>query len=210
MAVLDLTPDPAPGLKAASVPSAGDPAAHADEVERLNDVIGLLLRKLAEARIDKTTGLPDRADFIEQAETLLRDPQNVYVLFLDLCEFKPINDTYGHLVGDVVLKAQAARLRAWCEQLGGFGVVGRYGGDEFVAAVRLDDPNTLGTEVSALRAGLASPVVYNGTALSAPASIGLAEAGPGRSLNALLQVADLAMLQVKKAGRPVRRFEIGA
>jgi diguanylate cyclase (GGDEF)-like protein len=207
MSALDLIPDPDPSRSQETtreLPN-GDIAAYAAEIARLNLVVRTLSRQLAEARVDRLTGLPDREGWIAHATTLLRDPTDAFVLLLDLCGFKTVNDTHGHLVGDALLRTQAARLRQWCEQLAGYGIVGRFGGDEFLAAFRLYDPAALDRELCALNDYLAQPAEQDGIWLQAPAVIGVAQAAAGRPLRALLQTADLAMYQAKHDGCPWKK-----
>ena len=118
---------------------------------------------------------------------------------LDIDHFKRVNDTYGHLAGDAVLRAVAARLQA---HIRAGDIVARLGGDEFVvllAAPRSDAD----LEVLALRLGAAvrQPVEFHGQALTVGASTGIARSPrDGRTLTELMRSADQAMYQAKQSG----------
>ncbi len=87
---------------------------------------------------DELTGLPTRHLFFDQLEMLIkqRGENWLVVLFMDLDNFKPINDEYGHVLGDQVLKEIASRLR---DNLRSEDLICRLGGDEFVVAFKIDD-----------------------------------------------------------------------
>ena len=103
-----------------------------------------------EARHDSLTGLLNHKAFVDRLEALVARREHVAVLFMDLDDFKPINDTYGHATGDQVLALSAARLAACAH---GSGVAARIGGDEF--ALLLPGADRAGTDrVSAHRGKL--------------------------------------------------------
>jgi diguanylate cyclase (GGDEF)-like protein len=163
-----------------------------------------LQRQLAAARIDPLTGLPTRAAWTAQADRIIHTPTNGTarhcVLLLDLNGFKEVNDTYKHAAGDALLKVQAKRLTAWCEDRGERGEPGRLGGDEMVAAITFDTRD-IEHELDHLGAILAKPMLWNGTKIYAPASIGVALADEHGTtpLGVLLGAADHAMYEAKKA-----------
>lgn len=175
-------------------------------------------RKQAEARIrhlaehDSLTGLVNRARLHQRLEEALaqarRETTGVAVLMLDLDEFKPVNDTHGHAVGDALLQAVAGRLRA-CAQPGD--TVARLGGDEFVMLL----PQVRGMDealarAEALRDSLSQAYALPQTAstgetlprMRVSCSVGLA-IYPDHANDAtrLLQRADQAMYLAKQAGR---------
>lgn len=177
-------------------------------VSALVAVSGTLLlrsRKNAElARIDEVSGLPNRRAFVEQLEALLerRHPDGrIAVLYVDLDGFKPINDAFGHAVGDRVLRACGGRLRA---ELRPDDAVARLGGDEFGAILcRIDEP-AASAVADRLRAALEQPIVLAERTIRVGASIGIAlvpEAGttPG----VVLRAADEAMYRRKRARREI-------
>lgn len=167
-------------------------------------------RKLAESAItylahhDMLTGLPNRrllADRIEQAIVRAkRSGAEFAVMFLDLDNFKPINDTYGHDVGDQLLQLVARRVTV---SLRAEDTVGRQGGDEFIVLLEsLVYPGALAMVVEKIQSALATPFTINGYALCASASIGIAVyPSDGVTVEALFKNSDRAMYLAKKAGR---------
>jgi diguanylate cyclase (GGDEF)-like protein/PAS domain S-box-containing protein len=160
---------------------------------------------------DPLTNLPNRELFTEVLERKLRQAARsgatVAVIFLDIDNFKLINDGLGHQTGDELLRKVADRLAA---RLRGEDVVARFGGDEF--AIVLDDLRsaTEAAEVAQrLRAELARPVVAGGVEHFLTVSIGIALATPSEeqiTSEDLLREADLAMYGAKERGRDT--FEI--
>ncbi|RKS79944.1 diguanylate cyclase (GGDEF)-like protein [Motilibacter peucedani] len=170
-------------------------------------VLAASLANLAAWRLNEQQGLRDpltgMANRTLLEETLTRmltgSAHPVSVLFVDLDDFKTINDTRGHAAGDEVLRTVAERLRS-CVR--GGDVVARLGGDEF--AVLVDGPSAAADTVGArvLRA-LREPVVVDGRSLFLGASVGVADtsATPERTAQSLLLGADLAMYAAKGAGK---------
>jgi diguanylate cyclase (GGDEF)-like protein/PAS domain S-box-containing protein len=153
---------------------------------------------------DTVTGLANRValrDRLSQALALLeRQPGRIALLFVDLDNFKAINDSYGHETGDKVLSEVARRLVGVARRAD---TVARLGGDEFVmlcTALRDDDdPRLLGDRV--IRA-IAQPFIENGVDLSVTASAGIVLTGdPLADPGQLLQDADIAMYRAKDAGK---------
>jgi diguanylate cyclase (GGDEF)-like protein/PAS domain S-box-containing protein len=176
--------------------------------------------KRAEANIhelayyDPLTHLPNRRSLYRQLGRLLGNARRANalhaVIFMDLDNFKVLNDTRGHDAGDELLREAAARIK---QQLRGWDMVARIGGDEFV--MMLED---LGEDIKAavihagavaekLRQALAEPYMLRGSLLHSSASLGIALfRGSDESLDSVLQHADLAMYQAKAAGRNCLRF----
>jgi len=153
---------------------------------------------------DALTGLPNRALILDRIGHLLvrgrRDGSPVVVLFLDLDNFKDINDTLGHGAGDQLLREVATRLSG---AVRGGDTVGRLGGDEFVVLV--DDATTVAeAEVAAGRIleALATPIPVAGLAvpLAVTASIGIAMGDRQRPAD-LLRDADIALYRAKARGK---------
>lgn len=182
-------------------------------------VIDITERKHAEeimrrsALHDPLTNLPNRALTQEFADHLLAASRRARacsaVMFIDLDRFKPINDTYGHHVGDAVLKEVASRLQH-CVR--GEDVVGRLGGDEFIAVLshvrRVDEATRVATHVLAR---LCDPyeIQESGTRLrlELSPSIGISfYPEHGEDLASLIECADVAMYAAKAAGRATFRF----
>ncbi|WP_332673133.1 sensor domain-containing diguanylate cyclase [Aromatoleum sp.] len=162
---------------------------------------------------DPLTNLPNRALTHEFADHLLAASRRARacsaVMFIDLDRFKPINDTYGHHVGDAVLKEVANRLQH-CVR--GEDVVGRLGGDEFVAVLshihRIDEATSAATHVLA-RLSEPYEILGNGTGvrLELSPSIGISLFPEhGEDLASLIECADVAMYAAKTAGRGTFRF----
>jgi len=160
------------------------------------------------AHYDALTDLPNRALFHERLkEELTRIPQGeqLAVYYIDIDEFKSVNDSLGHLIGDELLKSVAVSLSR-C--IGDSGFVARLGGDEFAivqtGVVSTEDVIDLVTRAfDAIRA----PIECLGHQLTADASIGIALAPKhGTDLDRILKNADLAMYAAKAAGRRTYRF----
>jgi diguanylate cyclase (GGDEF)-like protein len=154
---------------------------------------------------DALTGLPNRTLILDRVEQMLarasRTQTPVAALFIDLDNFKSINDTLGHAVGDSLLQAVAARLEGVVRQAD---ALGRLGGDEFVVIVE-ELSLTAGPELVAERllAALEPPFNLGPTGeihLTVSASIGVA-AGERTSAADLLRDADIAMYRAKWDGR---------
>jgi diguanylate cyclase (GGDEF)-like protein len=159
---------------------------------------------------DELTGLANRRQFYAVAPTILRvHGCTAAVLVLDLNGFKPINDTFGHHVGDEVLRQVARRLALHT----GGDLVARLGGDEFAAVLtrRCESPSAYWWQRTAatLSANLAEPMWISGRVLTVTASIGVALAGPQTSIEDLVRRADVAMYQSKAVQSDASRREPG-
>jgi diguanylate cyclase (GGDEF)-like protein len=167
----------------------------------VHDYGRLAIRYQELASVDGITGVYNRRHFTEAAEAALaraqRLGQPVVTLMIDLDNFKQVNDTHGHIAGDLVLAETAQACR---EHVRPGDIVGRYGGDEFIIIIE---------GITSLRAAhiagqLARPATRvlgrDGKPLTYSASIGIAESQPGWDLPALLTHADQAMYQAKLAG----------
>ena len=172
-------------------------------------------RKLAEARIeflahhDALTGLPNRIllrdRFRHALATADRARTRVALLFLDLDNFKVVNDTLGHAAGDALLLAVVSRLGACLRESD---TVSRQGGDEFILLLN-DIPHLDVVERIArdILNKLSDPVEIEGHYLNASCSIGIAVyPEDGGDFDSLLQKADTAMYDAKDAGRGTFRF----
>ena len=161
------------------------------------------------ALYDSLTELPNRAYFLKHLRRQLDScstRKKAAVLFLDTDEFKSVNDSLGHHVGDELLKSIARALRG-C--LGPQDFLARIGGDEFAMVVPdLTAPEEeLGTLVNRIYDALRQPHRCGTHTLTSDSSIGIAIApGDGRTCEELLQNADLAMYEAKSSGRKTYRF----
>ena len=185
-------------------------------------------QKRAEERIhklayyDSLTGLPNRQYFLQQLEQMVDEARNnsgqVAVLYVDLDNFKRINDNLGHSFGDGVLKAIAERLSGCIRKRKSpdrpnnepFGIA-RLGGDEFVCAIEgAEDEDVMMTIAERIRDQLRKPVRYRGHEFVVTPSVGIAiYPQDGEDVEDLLKHADVAMYQAKGAGRNSVRFYSG-
>jgi diguanylate cyclase (GGDEF)-like protein len=156
-----------------------------------------------EALHDPLTGLANRALCRERLIHALarsgRDDGAACVLFIDLDDFKGVNDLYGHAAGDALLIALARRLVATVRPAD---TVARLGGDEFVVVAEgvsaVEDQSALAARVQAV---LDQPIDVGGRAVRSGASVGVAVAGPDADARSVLREADAAMYRAKARGR---------
>ncbi len=166
-------------------------------------------RKRAEERIafmahhDALTGLPNRVLFREKMEeclTRIRRDETAAVLCLDLDDFKSINDTLGHPIGDRLLVLVAQRLKGALRETD---TVARLGGDEFaVLQTGIDDPEDAGSLAGRLIEIVSAPYEIEGHLMTIGVSIGIAVGpGDGDDCDRLLKAADMALYRAKAEGR---------
>jgi len=179
-------------------------------------IFDISARKQLEAELshlafhDALTGLPNRAMLTEHLDLALarsrRAGTHVAVLFVDLDDFKLVNDDFGHAAGDELLRAVAGRL---CETVRQTDTVARQGGDEFLILLPDIEPAEGATAVDhaialaeRVRGALTPPVVVAGVDVYASASIGIATfPGDADTAGDLLKRADIAMYRAKECGR---------
>ncbi|NTW40955.1 MAG: GGDEF domain-containing protein [Cellulomonadaceae bacterium] len=154
---------------------------------------------------DELTGLPNRRALTVRLATVLEDVRlgrapGAVLLFLDLDDFKEVNDAHGHGVGDQLLVAVARRLRGAVRSSD---LVGRFGGDEFIILLEGDPDVVQPIAVAGIEAVLATPVHLGTLTASAAASIGAAPVRAGESMTVehLLSSADAAMYESKRERR---------
>ena len=157
---------------------------------------------------DQLTGLSNRR-FAEESYTrlyqrCLRDEHPLAVFFLDLDNFKPVNDSLGHAAGDLLLQQLSGRLQAISRAED---VLCRFGGDEFLMMVALDgEEEQLTTIAQNIKAAATTPFFIMQTQIEISGSVGIALAPEhGTEFNTLCKYADLAMYQAKHEGRSVYR-----
>lgn len=163
-------------------------------------------RVLEAARHDPLTGLPNRALVFEYASHLLaaarRNHGQGAILFIDLDRFKPINDLYGHEIGDRLLQQVASRLTRCVREED---LVGRLGGDEFVIVLPFSGNEYPDAAVQVAQHAidaLSQPFEVGSLDLSISASIGISHFPQhGTNVDALVHAADLAMYQTKQSVR---------
>lgn len=160
---------------------------------------------------DPLTGLPNRANLVDDLESMCAGSRPGSLLFIDLDDFKPVNDSLGHEAGDDLLVATAARLQesvrlAVSEYPSGSGVnfsVARLGGDEFTVLLKGTADQQLASNVaSAILEALTQPFEIKGHELFIGASVGIAGfPDDGDNAEALFARADVAMYHAKRTGK---------
>jgi diguanylate cyclase (GGDEF)-like protein/PAS domain S-box-containing protein len=153
---------------------------------------------------DTLSGLPNRALFLDRLERALaradRYRRSIAVMFLDLDNFKVVNDSLGHEVGDELLAAVANRLRATLREED---TAARLGGDELAVLVEdIVDEQCVVEIARRISLSMTAPIVLNGRELFVTFSIGIALSTPGHDRpDTLLRNADLAMYRAKANGK---------
>jgi diguanylate cyclase (GGDEF)-like protein/PAS domain S-box-containing protein len=165
-------------------------------------------RLLKLAQVDALTGLANRAGFMQKLaasmEQSVEHDRLMALMYMDIDHFKPVNDTYGHQVGDALLKAFSARL---VQTLRASDTIARLGGDEFTIIMdtlaRREDASSLADKI--IKA-MQQPFVLDDIKVSVSASIGLAFFRDGPvDPDALIKQADRLLYQAKEAGRNTYR-----
>lgn len=161
------------------------------------------------ARHDVLTGLANRALFVEEVKKALarKPPQDVALFIIDLDRFKEINDVFGHVCGDELLKSVAKRIRECAED--GAAVLARLGGDEFAIlhTAEGDVRESALTLAGRLVERISEPYIVDNSEAFIGASIGIALARDcGHDAGRLIRNADLALYRMKADGRNGFRF----
>ena len=155
------------------------------------------------ALVDPLTGLPNRAAWSERLDHEVKQWQQhgntLLLAMLDLDHFKRINDNYGHLAGDKVLKIIASVLR---KRLRGTDFIARFGGEEFVLLMPSTVPAAGLKLLESLRASIeACPFHFKGEPVTITVSVGMSAFRPGEHSDQVLKRADQALYRAKNAGR---------
>ncbi len=155
-----------------------------------------------QAHHDSLTCLPNRRSFEQHFSTLVKDQNNIEfaILFCDLDGFKSVNDTYGHDVGDTVLRICATRMDN-CIRPSDY--LARMGGDEFAVMVKLTDfEHNIGMLAKRFLVTISEPILANDLRIQLGVSIGISfYPKDGTTFSQLLNHADVAMYQAKHAGK---------
>ncbi|MFO7731009.1 MAG: EAL domain-containing protein [Spirochaetia bacterium] len=173
-----------------------------EEIQRRKQIEGQLRHT---AFHDSLTGLPNRELFSEYLQHAFnkykhRGGMTFAILFIDLDHFKFVNDTYGHLVGDFVLKQTAFRLH---ECLRDVDTVGRIGGDEFVVLMdEISEPSQTIKVAERILETMQKSINFNGTEIRIGSSIGICFAEQRHSApKEIIRDADMALYHAKQQGR---------
>lgn len=172
------------------------------------------------AYTDTLSGLPNRRMLIESIEASIEKhaDDQIAVLFLDLDNFKPINDQLGHEAGDELIRQSAARLQLIVDAInesdsrhqipGSAAMAGRLGGDEFMLVVPLvEDEQAIESLAAEIRDTLLEPFNLNGPIASIGVSIGISRyPQDAQSKDSLIDCADMAMYEAKGGGKNTYRF----
>jgi diguanylate cyclase len=164
-----------------------------------------LRRAQSEALLDSLTGLKNRRGLERAIEDLLREPDGLLgsaLLLADIDHFKVVNDTYGHVLGDKVIRAVAHVLRS---SIKGRDVAARLGGEEFAILLPQTSLNGAAAVAEQIRGTVAQGRICrpdgNESIGQVTLSVGVAVAKVGDTLEALLERADAAMYTAKRGGR---------
>jgi diguanylate cyclase (GGDEF)-like protein len=156
---------------------------------------------------DPLTNLYNRRFFFERIEAEMKRAKRqnaaIAITIIDIDAFKEVNDTYGHLCGDFVLKEMSAFLRRNIRETD---LLARYGGEEFIIAFFDIQPDGMYRRLESLRETIASQIfVYNRVQIQRTVSIGLSicqfEMGPQRKIEQYINEADRALYHAKKTGK---------
>ncbi|WP_457581355.1 GGDEF domain-containing protein [Ensifer canadensis] len=183
------------------------------EMGRLFDAIDVLRQRLDErtllmkhlerqAETDELTGLLNRRalELIGGAEDAAGNDKNACLILMDIDHFKQINDTHGHLVGDIVLKETARIIRY---SVRSSDLVARFGGEEFAVITPGDDLEAARALAERIRSNLArAPITFaDGQELKVTASFGVAGADANPGWKGLIEIADTELYRAKSEGR---------
>lgn len=198
---------------------------HPHEIRQL--AIALGRRRRAEERVrrsafyDDITGLPNRASFHDRLQAALQDVKtkqnHLALMFMDLDNFKRVNDTLGHSTGDILLKEVSKRLRlnlrssdeiAEINEISDNQGLARLGGDEFTVLLsEINEPNDAGIVAARLLSGMSQPILLSGHEITVTASIGIAVfPNDGQDAETLIKNADMAMYFAKREGKNNFKF----
>jgi len=182
----------------------------ADALERQTDQLQgeVAARKRSEQRLitlantDPLTGLYNRRHFLARLDAALArrpEPGRLALLFIDLNEFKPVNDRHGHDAGDDLLRIVGERLQNLMRESD---PVGRLGGDEFAALLTLAEGElTADAAAQRIADALSQPIVLDGLEVTVSCAIGIALNGPACTAATLVGRADGAMYQAKRSAQ---------
>ena len=184
---------------------------HLQRIDELGNLAAAIARlskadkATQQANTDPLTGLANRRGVLQKLDAAFKRQQPLALLYIDLDKFKPVNDTYGHEAGDLVLKKVAELFKACVRDED---TVARLGGDEFIIVLYgATDKENVEERTKKIIDLINEPIWLNDLRIKLGASIGITMAPTdGATVEALLQAADETMYAVKKAGRNGYRF----
>jgi diguanylate cyclase (GGDEF)-like protein len=152
---------------------------------------------------DSLTGMINHEHVFSELKKAMKQAQSeeyaLCVVMADIDHFKSVNDTYGHLAGDGVLKEVAKRIK---NSLRGFDIVGRYGGEEFLLVLHKANIDTARMVAERIRSRIAAtPIDLSNELLDVTISMGVAMVKPEEDVNSLVERADKALYNAKENGR---------
>lgn len=152
---------------------------------------------------DSLTGMPNRSllqvNAAQSIASAARNDEELAILFIDLDRFKQVNDSFGHPMGDDLLREVANRIQ---QELRSSDMAGRLSGDELVVILSNCDAKQATPVVDRIQARIRQPIVLGNTNLAISASIGIAVyPNDGQDFETLIRCADMAMYQAKSSGR---------
>jgi diguanylate cyclase (GGDEF)-like protein/PAS domain S-box-containing protein len=167
-------------------------------------------RVAREMRTDSLTQIMNRYGFVEELASVWEHKEDAWLLLIDVDRFKSVNDQYGHLTGDALLRELAQRF---CSVVSSRDVVARLGGDEFAILIRantraedrVNPDERIGTLVETLHGIASHPVLINGQIVRTAISIGAAKLGDNEQPMTAMGIADRAMY----ANKQQRRASLG-
>lgn len=184
------------------------------ESTEMNRILTSQTKKLKEsedklqqlAYYDVLTSLPNRLHFQNYVRNLIKNKHSGYigVIFIDLNQFKQVNDTFGHDAGDVLLQQTASRLSTFHNENR---EIFRLGGDEFVIVHEIEEREQISDTLKKISNEFSSPFIINGQILYVSVSVGISlYPDDGRNLDTLVKCADIAMYVSKEKGGNAAQF----
>jgi diguanylate cyclase (GGDEF)-like protein len=178
-------------------PLATQAVQRAKEMEKLNYLVTSLDYQ---AHFDLLTGLPNRTLLEQRIDSIVANDDVATVMFLDLDNFKSINDTFGHAVGDIILSETAFRISSVLEHND---IVARMGGDEFALVIcSKQSVESIEDFCSTLLDIIRKPIFFRNSRIVCSASVGVFNPVDSQTASQIsMQKADIAMFEAKKLGR---------
>ena len=169
-----------------------------DHYRRNSEILEMAERFRKQAMTDTLTEVSSRAEFDVAMATVKDLDVDAWLIILDIDEFKLVNDTHGHVVGDGLLKAVSKNLSALMERTD---LLARLGGDEFAIIIPETDEATFGSRLTQIGDVANLPITVDQVELHPSCSYGAARRLPGESMASWLRRADREMYEHKQARR---------